>query len=717
MAPSRKPSIRKIIKKTPLSAVLVVPFIIQIVGAVGIVGYLSFQSGQQAVDSLATELSREVGDRTKQKILSYLDDPNEIIDTVITGVEQGNVDLTNLPKLEQYFWSLVDQKLISCIQIGFPDGTSVLVEQTNENQIVAATAEISEENPKRQWHRLGAKGEREEFLKSQEFNPTSRPWYKAGLEAKKSTWSSFFTTVASNYSIVAIGPARPIYTADNQLIGVLHGRLDMTRIHDFLKKAKVGRTGQVFLIDRSGDMVASSRISQPFVIQDRKVSRIQATQVDDSTIRATAQQLLKQFGSFNSISNSQSLSFIENGQRYLVQVSPIQDDRSIDWLNVVVVPDSDFTEQIHDNLRRTILLCLATLLTATVLGLMTARWISNPLLCLSQASEEIAAGNLNQIPEMDAVRELEVLLQAFNRMSQQLKESFTDLEQVNQELEMTNSDLKQSQLQLVQSEKMSALGALVAGIAHEINNPVGFIAGNIYELQTGLKEILEHLEIVKSNVTEAEIREHAEEIDLEYLLEDLPNIIHSMETGCTRIQELSTSLRTFSRADSEKTILCNLHEGIDSTLLILKHRIKANNKRPTIEIVTDYAELPEIECFPGQLNQVFMNILANAIDMFDEMAEQYEYKDLEANPQKITIQTALEQDTVTIHIRDNGKGMSDEVKARIFDHLYTTKAVGKGTGLGLAIAHQIMVEKHSGSIQVNSAPGQGTEFALRLSLI
>ncbi|MBE9010901.1 AAA family ATPase [Pseudanabaenaceae cyanobacterium LEGE 13415] len=275
--------------------------------------------------------------------------------------------------------------------------------------------------------------------------------------------------------------------------------------------------------------------------------------------------------------------------------------------------------------------------------------------------------------------------------------------------------LANSQAQLFQSEKMSALGNLVAGVAHEINNPIGFLNGSISNAKDFVQDLLDHLELYQQQLSNSEtMQNHAEEIDLEFVKADLPKLLDSMKTAVDRIKLISNSLRIFSRADTENAIEANIHEGIDSTILILKYRLKANEYRPEIEIVTNYGTIPNIECFPGQLNQVFMNILANAIDMFDELAQQTDY--LEVRSQVITIQTAQLEQTVEIRIRDNGKGMSEPVKAKVFDHLFTTKAVGKGTGLGLSIARQIIVEKHRGSIVVNSTISEGTEFVITLPI-
>ncbi|MBD1830427.1 trifunctional serine/threonine-protein kinase/ATP-binding protein/sensor histidine kinase [Microcoleus vaginatus GB1-A2] len=285
-----------------------------------------------------------------------------------------------------------------------------------------------------------------------------------------------------------------------------------------------------------------------------------------------------------------------------------------------------------------------------------------------------------------------------------------------QKLELYLNDLKQMQLQLVQNEKMSALGNLVAGVAHEINNPVGFIAGNLQPAQEYLQDLFELIDVYQDSFPKpgAKVEEKIEAIDLEYLREDLPKLIGSMQEGVDRIRNISTSLRTFSRADSDRPVAFNIHDGLESTLLILKHRLKASEFRPAIEVVKEYGKLPLVKCFPGQLNQVFMNVLANAIDALEESNKGLGFSEIKALANQITVQTVLSEDQnqVLIRIKDNGVGMSNEVKENIFNHLFTTKSVGQGTGLGLSIAHQIVVEKHGGTLTVNSSLGQGSEFVI-----
>ncbi len=288
------------------------------------------------------------------------------------------------------------------------------------------------------------------------------------------------------------------------------------------------------------------------------------------------------------------------------------------------------------------------------------------------------------------------------------------------QLESSLENLTQMQLQLVQSEKMSALGSLVAGIAHEINNPIGCITGNIEPAQQYVNDLFEIIDLYQSEHLQpsAKLSNYIKKSDLEYIREDLPKLIESMKQSIDRIYDISISLRTFSRSDNKKPIICDIHECIDSTLLILKHRLKPSQNRPQIEVYKNYGVLPEFQCYPGQLNQVFMNLIANAIDALEESNTGIKFEEIEKNPNTITITTNLNKDkqSISISIKDNGTGIPEDVKEKIFDHLFTTKPVGKGTGIGLAIVRQIIVEKHKGSIQVNSSPNAGAEFIIQLPL-
>ncbi len=293
-----------------------------------------------------------------------------------------------------------------------------------------------------------------------------------------------------------------------------------------------------------------------------------------------------------------------------------------------------------------------------------------------------------------------------------------------EEIKTTLVNLRKAQTQLIQSEKMSSLGQLVAGIAHEINNPVNFIYGNINHIHQYAEDLLGMLELYQQtrNTDDCEINERAEEIDLEFLVDDLPKMLSSMKIGASRIREIVLSLRNFSRLDEADLKGADIHQGIESTLLILQYRLKAKPDSPGIEVITEYAKLPEVECYAGQLNQVLMNVLSNAIDALEEGASksfwEVEIDNNQSPTPKIRICTQISQDNnrVVIRIADNGLGMNEEVMKRMFDPFFTTKPVGKGTGLGLSISYQIIVDKHEGLFNCKSLPGKGTEFLIEIPI-
>ncbi|HEY9831982.1 MAG TPA: ATP-binding protein [Stenomitos sp.] len=312
---------------------------------------------------------------------------------------------------------------------------------------------------------------------------------------------------------------------------------------------------------------------------------------------------------------------------------------------------------------------------------------------------------------------------ALRRSEAQLREQATQLEQAL-------NKIKQTQTQLVQSEKMYSLGMMVAGIAHEINNPVGFVYGNITPASESIQDLLQLVNLYRQHYPNPEpvIQEYAETIDLDFVMDDLPKLLQSMKVGAERIRDIVASLRTFSRIDQAQMKRVNIHEGLDTTLQILQHRLKEKPERPAIEVIKKYGRITSVECYSGQLNQVFMNILANAIDALESMilsSEHIENDSSLAHPSpQIQISTELldaresasNSPSVLIRIIDNGPGMTERVRLLLFDPFFTTKPVGQGTGLGLSISYQIIVVKHGGQIRCVSAPGQGTEFIIEIPI-
>ena len=319
---------------------------------------------------------------------------------------------------------------------------------------------------------------------------------------------------------------------------------------------------------------------------------------------------------------------------------------------------------------------------------------------------------LNKSLQIKVVEHAETAAQ-LQQLTQELEQRVHDR---TIELENSVEQLKKTQLQLIQSEKMSTLGQLVAGIGHEINNPINFVSGNLKHVEDYTKDLFTLIEMYQNRAADSKIEQFIEEVDLPYFSKDLPKLIASIHSGVDRLRDISLSLRSFARSDISSKVSFQVHEGIESTLMLLKHRLKADENHPEIQIYRQYGDLPCIRCYPGQLNQVFMNLIANALDVFEEQNQSRSYEEISTAPNVIWISTAIDKstETVKIQIKDNGSGISPETQTQIFEPSFTTKPVGKGTGLGLAISQQIIVEKHSGKLDCDSTVGQGTEFTIVL---
>lgn len=362
---------------------------------------------------------------------------------------------------------------------------------------------------------------------------------------------------------------------------------------------------------------------------------------------------------------------------------------------------------------------------AAVLAAYISRAITYPLYVTNKIAKQVTQeANFDLQAPILTTDEVGILSQSLNELILKVKELLEEHKLINQTLdekniylEKTLEELQVTQSQLIQSEKMSSLGQLVAGVAHEINNPVSFIHGNLVHATGYIQELLELLALYQDcyPTPSEEIQCQIEAIELGFIVKDLTKLLNSMQIGTDRIRDIVLSLRNFSRLDESAFKRVDIHEGLDNTLMILRNRLKATEKRPEIQIVKNYSELPFVECYPGQLNQVFMNLLTNAIDALEESNQGFSYADIEAEPNTIIVSTeSLNKELVKISIADNGLGINPEIQSKLFDPFFTTKPVGKGTGLGLSISYQILTDRHHGKLYCNSKLGQGTEFVLEI---
>lgn len=433
--------VSKVSGKVPLQIVLVVPFLMQISAAVGLVGWLSFRNGQKAVNDLAFQLQREIGARIEQNLRTYLATPHQVNQSNATAIRLGYLNVQDLARLERHFWyqlSIFDS--ITLTGFANPNRDLISAERLHNGSLTIRVSGKSTGYELRT-HTTNSQGDRLKIINTgKNYDPRIRPWYKIPVQKGQSSWGDIYPHITGQ--TLYLGAGLPVYNQKGNLEGVLLTNLDLLQIGNFLRSLKIGKTGQSFIIERSGLLVATSTKEKPFRIakepvirQEDKVRRLNANNSSDPLTQATAKYLVATFGNLKKIKNLQQRELTIDGRKQFLQVLPFQDDKGLDWLIVVVVPEADFMDRINANTQTTILLCLVALVLATVLGIVTARWMTKPIDGLSKASQAIANGELDQNVAVEGVNELKVLAQSFNQMAHQLRESFTALERMNEQLE------------------------------------------------------------------------------------------------------------------------------------------------------------------------------------------------------------------------------------------------------------------------------------------
>ena len=690
--------ITKRLKQLPLQTVLVAPFVLQIAIAVGLTGWLSLRNGQNAVNDVASQLRTEVTARIQQHVTTYIETPHLVNQINADAIRLGLLNVEDIPRLERYFWQQMQQfKTVSYISLGTEQAEYIGVERLDNGVL---QIEVSDRTTGRnfQTYATDSRGNRTRLLQSKpNYDPRRRDWYKTSVKAGKPVWTEIYTYFSTQK--LTITADLPLYDAQGKLIGVTAADLVLSQIGEFLRSLKIGKTGQTFIMERSGLLVATSLTNQPFVLSaDGKTQeRLAATASRNQLIRATAQHLQQRFGNLRQIQSNQQLDFILEGKRQFLQVLPLQDGRGLDWLIVVVVPEADFMEQIEANTRSTILLCLAALIAAIALGILTSRWIVQPILHLSRAAKALSQGAWEQTVPVEREDEVGVLARAFQNMAEQLRASFAALEQRNEELEVRvqerTADIRAANEQLLveiaeRKRVEDALRVFLHAVSHDLRNPV---TGMLMVLQNLLKS--ESLPTDDSNgsskavipVARTILERMAQSSDRQlYLINSLLEV-HASEVGGITLHAEPVDLETLVvdvLADFEPLFAKN---QVSFTTLIPKN-------------------LPLVPADPLQLRRVLENLLANA---------------LKHNPPGLSLSVSVEQqdDLLLGRVQDNGSGIKPEVREHLFELYSRGPQIRRSTGLGLGLylCRQIIVA-HGGEMGVTSDPGAGSTFWFTLPL-
>ncbi|MGJ5629451.1 ATP-binding protein [Nostoc sp. CALU 1950] len=450
----------KVYAKMPLRYVLIVPFILQIFGAVGLVGYLSYQNGQKAVKELATQLENEICDRIEQHLDSYLITPKQINQINLDAVELGLLNLSDFETTGNYFWKQMQVFNVGYNNFANPKGEFIGIERLDNGTFLIN--EVTEKNGigKLYIYNSDRKGNRRQLQQVKNYDPRVEAWYADAVKSGKPVWSKIYQW-EDKPEILSISSSYPVYDKTNQLIGVIGADLILSQIGNFLAKLNANRSGRTFILERSGLIVASSTSEPPYTIINGEVKRRSALDSQNSLIRLTTQSLIKRFDSLGFVVGKQQLTFSADGMHYFVQVKSWKDELGLDWLIVVVIPEGEFMEQINANTRITILLCIVAFLVATRIGILTARWVIKPILQLNTSAKKIAKGEWEQTPEIQRSDELGELAKSFETMAKQLQASFSTLEAKNAQMQVLNEALSQSQSRLTQFLEAMPVGVFI----------------------------------------------------------------------------------------------------------------------------------------------------------------------------------------------------------------------------------------------------------------
>ena len=668
-------------RKSSLFFVILIPFFLQISTAVGLTGWLSIRNGEKAVNDLASQLRATTAKNIEQYLENYLETPHLVNQINIQAVKLQQFNIEDAESRQRQFWEQL--KLFSGIgNIAFGsanrDFTAVLY-TPDKSDITLIRSDVSTEN-KMTIYGLDETGRQTDIIKVRaEFDPRARTWYQKTIQQNTASWSPIFSFFS--YPELLVLPASiPVYNRDGDLLGVLATRLYLSQINQFLASLKIGKTGNVFIMERDGSLVATSTPEPVTMETETGVKRVKAEVAENTLIRFAAKTLAERYDNLTAINSKQQLDFQLNGERQFVEILPYSDEKGLDWLVVIVVPESDFMEQINANTRITILMCLGALTLATAIGILTTRWVTQPIIRLNQAAKNIATGKWESVIDIDRQDEVGELSQSFNYMGKQLQTAFENLEQ---KVEERTAALAESNQQLEKAKEQ-------AEVANQAKSE--FLANMSHELRTPLNGILGYAQILQrsQNITE---KEH--------------NGIGVIQQCGSHLLNLINDVLDLSKIEARKLELLFIEFHFPSFVQGVAEicRIRAQQKSIAFYYTPDDNLPIGIRADEKRLQQVLINLLGNAVKFTDAGSVTF-----------TVIAKKLKQDPTQYHlhfeVKDTGVGMTPEQQAKIFlpfEQVGDRQKQLEGTGLGLAISQKI-VKLMDSQLKVNSEVGKGSTF-------
>jgi len=669
---------QRVLSNVPLRTVLIVPFVLQILGAVGLVGYLSFRNGQQAVNELASQLRSEMSARIEGELEGYLDSPHEFNRLNGATFAQGQFDMANGSNAAQFLRQLKVSDFAFASYCGDVEG-QWLGSMRYESETLSTLALIASNAASDYYFTFyqvdpnGNKGGVIERLRP--YDPRQRPWYQEAVAVEQPIWSEVYLDFA--IGLPTITASEPVYANRGQLLGVCATDIVLLQdIRQFLADLSIGDSGIAFVMDRSGTVLSSSTDEPLTQGEGENMTLLQATDSSDPLIRGTASYLQQRFGSFEAIQSSQQLDFklagdglnLTGGERQFLEVLPFQDPRGLDWLIVVAVPESDFMGQIYANTRNTVLLCLVALAIATGIGILTARWVIQPLLELNNAAKDIAKGELDRKVEIQRSDEVGELANSFNAMAVQLQDSFQNLEAKNAELE---------HLDKLKDE-------FLANTSHELRTPLNGMIGISESMIDG----------ATGKLTEIQERNLWMVAQSGHRLSNLVNDI--LDFSKLKHKSIDLQLKPVSLRDLVEVVLT-----LSQSLVGTKQLSLINEVSP---------DLPPAQADENRLQQILYNLVGNAVKFTRSGT-------VKVSAEVLPPSAEQESSVLAVTIADTGIGIPEEKLERIFEAFEQAEgSTGRefgGTGLGLAVTKQL-VELHHGKLTVTSTVGAGSQFTFTL---